>query len=62
MGENHNSNMMMTGGAMMQQSNRHNKREGFMGFFWKLSRIGERLSPYVGAGCVIMAINILFFR
>jgi len=38
------------------------KREGLKGFFWKLSRIGERLSPYVGAGCAVMAIHILFFK
>ena len=38
------------------------KREGISGFFWKLSRIGERLSPYVGAGCAIMAIHVLFFK
>ena len=50
----------------MQQQHRpsyhHNKRQGISGFFWKLSRIGERLSPYVGAACALMAINILFFR
>jgi len=38
------------------------KREGIKGFFWKLSRIGERLSPYVGAGCATMAVYILFFK
>mmetsp|Transcript_19898 Transcript_19898/g.37729 ORF Transcript_19898/g.37729 Transcript_19898/m.37729 type:complete len:89 (-) Transcript_19898:204-470(-) len=38
------------------------KREGISGFLWKLSRIGERLSPYVGAGCVIMALHILLFK
>mmetsp|Transcript_16012 Transcript_16012/g.29118 ORF Transcript_16012/g.29118 Transcript_16012/m.29118 type:complete len:84 (+) Transcript_16012:206-457(+) len=38
------------------------KRTGVTGFFWKLSRIGERLSPYVGIGCVMMAVHLLFFR
>mmetsp|Transcript_33649 Transcript_33649/g.99156 ORF Transcript_33649/g.99156 Transcript_33649/m.99156 type:complete len:82 (+) Transcript_33649:111-356(+) len=37
-------------------------RSGFNGFLWKLSRIGERLSPYVAASCAIMAIHLLFFR
>lgn len=35
------------------------KREGVLGFAWKLSRIGERLSPWVGAACVLMAIHVL---
>ena len=38
------------------------KRTGVTGFFWKMSRIGERLSPYVGASCAIMAIHLLFFK
>ena len=37
-------------------------RSGFSGFMWKLSRIGERLSPYVAACCVVMAVHLLFFR
>ena len=37
-------------------------RSGFNGFLWKLSRIGERLSPYVAASCAIMAVHLLFFR
>lgn len=28
---------------------------------WKASRIGERLSPYVSAACVIMALHVVFF-
>jgi Protein of unknown function (DUF1242) len=43
-------------------TNRHKKREGLLGFLWKLSRIGERVSPYVGAACALQAINILFFK
>ena len=38
------------------------KRSGVTGFLWKMSRIGERLSPYVGVSCAIMAIHILFFK
>ncbi|CAB4280205.1 unnamed protein product [Prunus armeniaca] len=34
---------------------------GFRGFFWKAARIGERLSPWVAAGCFTMGISILFF-
>jgi len=37
-------------------------RSGFSGFMWKLSRIGERLSPYVAACCIVMAVHLLFFR
>jgi len=33
-----------------------------MGFLWKLSRIGERLSPYIGAACAVQAVSILFFK
>lgn len=47
---------------MANQHHARPKRTGVLGFLWKLSRIGERLSPYVGAGCAIMAINILFFK
>ena len=38
------------------------KRSGVTGFLWKMSRIGERLSPYVGVSCAITAIHILFFK
>jgi hypothetical protein len=30
-----------------------------MGIFWKSSRIGERLSPYVSIFCVVMAFSLL---
>ncbi|KAF7823472.1 protein kish-like [Senna tora] len=33
----------------------------FRGFFWKAARIGERLSPWVAAGCFTMGVSILFF-
>ncbi|RXH95774.1 hypothetical protein DVH24_008274 [Malus domestica] len=33
----------------------------FRGFFWKAARIGERLSPWVAAGCFTMGISIIFF-
>ena len=32
---------------------------GFSGVFYKLARIGERLSPYVGLCCIIMAVRLL---
>ena len=31
------------------------------GFFWKLARIGERLSPFVAIACFLMAFSILLF-
>ena len=37
-------------------------RGGLLGFCWKASRVGERLSPYVGALCLVMAIHVLFVR
>jgi len=38
------------------------KHDGFRGIAWKAARVGERLSPYVGAACVIMAFHILFIK
>ena len=32
------------------------------GLPWKLARIGERLSPWVAASCVAMAIHVLFIK
>ena len=37
-------------------------KTGIMGTFWKLARIGERLSPYVAICCVAMAVNVLFLQ
>jgi Protein of unknown function (DUF1242) len=37
-------------------------KEGFLGVFWKAARIGERLSPYVAASCVVMSFALLFGR
>ncbi|XP_004503590.1 uncharacterized protein [Cicer arietinum] len=37
------------------------RKTGFRGFFWKAARIGERLSPWVAAGCFTMGVSILFF-
>ncbi|RKP20124.1 DUF1242-domain-containing protein, partial [Rozella allomycis CSF55] len=34
-------------------------KTGFLGLFWKASRIGERLSFYVSLSCVLMGIQIL---
>ena len=27
------------------------------GIFWKCARVGERLSPYIGLCCVVMAVS-----
>ena len=32
----------------------------FRGFFWKAARVGERLSPWVGLGCFVMGLVVLF--
>uniref|UniRef100_A0A1Q3FCI7 Protein kish n=1 Tax=Culex tarsalis TaxID=7177 RepID=A0A1Q3FCI7_CULTA len=36
-------------------------KTGMLGIFWKLARIGERKSPWVGLACVLMAASILFY-
>ncbi|KAF2424827.1 DUF1242-domain-containing protein [Tothia fuscella] len=33
-------------------------KDGALGIFWKCARIGERLSPYVSACCVLMAVSM----
>lgn len=33
----------------------------FRGLFWKFARVGERLSPWVGAACIFMAFSVMFF-
>ena len=38
------------------------KRTGATGFCWKLSRIGERLSPFVSFSCIFMAVHALFIK
>ncbi|KAJ1409509.1 hypothetical protein B484DRAFT_336600, partial [Ochromonadaceae sp. CCMP2298] len=38
------------------------KHEGIAGLCWKASRVGERVSPYVGATCVLMAFHLLFLK
>lgn len=38
----------------------HHDRSGFEGLCWKMSRVGERMSPYVGASCFFMAFYVLF--
>jgi hypothetical protein len=30
----------------------------FTGVFWKCARIGERLSPYISACCIVMAVSL----
>ncbi|KAG0026919.1 hypothetical protein BGZ81_005999 [Podila clonocystis] len=34
-------------------------KTGITGIFWKLARIGERLSPYVSLACIVMGISLL---
>ena len=34
--------------------------QGFSGVFWKAARIGERLSPWVSIGCIVMGFHTLF--
>ncbi|KZT37873.1 DUF1242-domain-containing protein [Sistotremastrum suecicum HHB10207 ss-3] len=34
-------------------------KEGFPGVFFKLARIGERLSPYVALSCFAMAVSMI---
>lgn len=38
------------------------KHHGLYGICWKASRIGERLSPYIAAACVVMAVHVLFIK
>lgn len=45
-----------------QRQQPHHHRDGMMGFLWKLSRIGERCSPYISVACILQAINILFWK
>jgi Protein of unknown function (DUF1242) len=45
-----------------QRQQAHHHREGIMGFLWKLSRIGERCSPYISIACILQALNILFWK
>ena len=33
------------------------RKTGPLGTFWKMARIGERLSPYVAAFCIGMALH-----
>ena len=37
-------------------------KHGFPGFMWKSARIGERLSPWVGGACILLAIHIVLFK
>jgi hypothetical protein len=46
----------------IQRHQPHHHRDGMMGFLWKLSRIGERCSPYISIACVLQALNILFWK
>ncbi|KAH7107392.1 hypothetical protein BKA62DRAFT_131907 [Auriculariales sp. MPI-PUGE-AT-0066] len=35
------------------------RKEGFRGTFWKMARVGERLSPYVAIACIVMGVQVL---
>jgi hypothetical protein len=37
------------------------EKTGFRGFFWKAARIGERLSPWMAVGCLIMGTCLLLW-
>ena len=37
------------------------KTQGLSGIWWKAARVGERLSPWVAAGCLAMAVHTLVF-
>jgi hypothetical protein len=57
--------MTSTGTGTNQHNNIHrhkHHRDGMMGFLWKLSRIGERCSPYISIACILQAFNILFWK
>jgi hypothetical protein len=45
-----------------QRQQVHHHRDGMMGFLWKLSRIGERCSPYISVACILQAMNIIFWK
>jgi hypothetical protein len=45
-----------------QRLQAHHHRDGMMGFLWKLSRVGERCSPYISVACILQALNILFWK
>ncbi|CAN0206828.1 unnamed protein product, partial [Ectocarpus fasciculatus] len=48
--------------SIFNDANGTRKHDGLFGLCWKASRIGERLSPYIGGACVIMALHLLFFK
>ncbi|KAF0977492.1 hypothetical protein FDP41_003484 [Naegleria fowleri] len=37
------------------------RKQGFVGIFWKCARVGERLSPWISLICIFMAMRLLFF-
>mmetsp|Transcript_4484 Transcript_4484/g.11790 ORF Transcript_4484/g.11790 Transcript_4484/m.11790 type:complete len:85 (-) Transcript_4484:1826-2080(-) len=49
-------------GKPRENKRAHEDRDGLVGFCWKLSRIGERLSPFVSVACVMMSLHVLFFK
>jgi hypothetical protein len=46
--------------SLQQPCSNHSRSP--IGIFWKLARIGERLSPYVSICCVLMAVSVFAGR
>jgi len=44
-----------------ENPNEPNEHKGLLGFCWKMSRVGERVSEYVAVSCVIMAFYVIMF-
>ena len=59
---NNNEQISNTTTTSMKRFMPHHHRDGMMGFLWKLSRIGERCSPYISIACIVQALNILFWK
>mmetsp|Transcript_78488 Transcript_78488/g.190225 ORF Transcript_78488/g.190225 Transcript_78488/m.190225 type:complete len:86 (-) Transcript_78488:221-478(-) len=52
----------MAYGTLEQYNPKNNPRPGFLGIAWKFARIGERLSPWVAATCVLLSFHMLFIK
>lgn len=48
--------------AIFDNATEPHRHTGFRGLCWKLSRIGERISPYVSIACLMMAVHVLFIN
>lgn len=38
------------------------QHSGFNGIAWKAARVGERLSPWISASCIVGAVYVLFIK